>query len=107
MATFSMLSSSMRIFGLATALIVGAASAWAQESSTNTTNPSRPISLADAIANAVQSNLDIQISRYEPRVFGYALSTALSAYDPTLGLEIRRIHSERPGGVDDFGRGFG
>lgn len=97
----------MRIFGLLSAFVVGAATVGAQGTSTNTTNPTRPISLADAIENAVKSNLDIQIVRYQPRTYEYALSAALAAYDPTLGLEVRRIHSERAGGIDDFGRGFG
>lgn len=105
MPTLPMLPSSMRTFGFITSFALAATGAMAQQaSSTNTLNPTKPISLQEVITSAVQNNLDLQIVRYEPRLFGYDLSAALAAYDPDLALSVTRSHSERAPGFDIEGR---
>jgi len=85
-------------------------------------NPNRPISLEEAIAMALQSNLDIQIARYNPTISRYAISEAYAVYEPDFQTSYNHVDATRPGGfnantgliipasrsvVDGFGAGVG
>ncbi len=69
-------------------------------------NPTRQISLADAVQMALQSNLDIQILRYNPKFSEYALSEAYAVYEPSLRMDTIHSASKLPGGFDQFGNPY-
>lgn len=78
--------------------IVGTANTAAQ--------PSRQISLNDAIQMALQSNLDIQIFRYNPQISQFAISEAYAVYEPSLRFAAFRANQKLPGGSDEFGNPY-
>src|SRR5438105_5024042 len=45
-------------------------------------NPTRQIGLAEALQMALQSNLDIQVSRFDPMISGYSVTAATAVYEP-------------------------
>ncbi len=49
----------------------------------------RPLSLEEAIASALERNLDLQVARAEPRIAGQDLARARGAFDPTLSLSYK------------------
>jgi outer membrane protein TolC len=63
-------------------------------------NPTRPISLGDAIQMALQSNLDIQVSRFDPRISEFAVSVAYSVYEPDFRFGYTHSNKKIAGGVD-------
>src|SRR5687767_7541578 len=104
MSNFTMLRDSMRRFALLTALWLAGAGAPAQ-TATNLTantaaNPSRRISLVEAVKMALESNLDIQVTRFNPQLSQFDLAAAYAAYEPTLNFSGRRIMDQSPGGFD-------
>ena len=50
------------------------------------TAATRPMSLEDCIQEALQHNLDVQISRYDPQIQLFTVRTFYGGYDPTLNL---------------------
>ncbi len=67
-------------------------------------NPNRQIGLAEAVQMALQSNLDIQVSRFNPTISQFALSEAFAVYEPDLRLAYTHVNNTSPGGFDEFGR---
>jgi outer membrane protein TolC len=67
-------------------------------------NPNRQIGLKDAIQMALQSNLDIQVFRFNPRISEFTLSESFAVYEPSLALSYVHNEEVQAGGVDDFGR---
>ena len=68
---------------------------------------SRALSLEDCITIALEHNLTIQITRYNPMIAQYSLAGSYGDYEPTLTLSAQHDYSLSPGGVDDEGRPFG
>jgi hypothetical protein len=68
-------------------------------------NPTRQIGLAEAIQMALQSNLDIQVSRYNPQISQYALSEAFAVYEPDLRLRLHARSTTLVAGRRSIGRG--
>lgn len=68
--------------------------------------PARTLSLEDCIAIALEHNLTIQITRYNPMIAGYTLAGNYGAYEPTLSLSGQHDSSVSPGGIDTQGRRF-
>jgi outer membrane protein TolC len=58
----------------------------------------QPMSIEDAIQLALEHNLDLQITRYEPQLAQYAIDLAYGAYDPTFNFSARRSERSDPGG---------
>ncbi|MGD8361115.1 MAG: TolC family protein [Gemmatimonadota bacterium] len=50
--------------------------------------PLVPMTLEEAIARALELNLDIQTARLSPQIQEYSLSAAESVFDPTLGATL-------------------
>ena len=69
--------------------------------------PKRTLSLDECVAIALDHNLTIQITRYNPMIAGYSLAGIYGDYEPTLSLSVIHDYSLSPGGVDDQGRPFG
>ena len=67
----------------------------------------RRLSLEDCIAIALQHNLDVQITRFDPELDRFALLGVYGAYDPTFSFSGEHDYSRSPGGVDPQGRTFG
>jgi outer membrane protein TolC len=67
-------------------------------------NPVRPIGLSEVIQMALQSNLDIQVSRFDPQISGFTLSEAYAVYEPDLRFSYSHNNNTSPGGFDEFGR---
>jgi outer membrane protein TolC len=130
---FIMLNVSMRKTGLAVAVLAGCVCLHAQESAVvhpspantvGTANaaalPNRQISLIDAVEMALNSNLDIQITRLDPTIAGYNLKSTYGVYDPRVRLAAEHAYDKSPGGflgnvqfpsqiteVNTFGGGLG
>jgi outer membrane protein TolC len=66
-------------------------------------NPTRKIELSEMIAMALQSNLDIQVSRYDPRISEFSISEAYAVYEPDLRLAYTHDNNTQPGGFDEKG----
>jgi outer membrane protein TolC len=75
------------------------------EAQTNGVQP-RALSLEECIAIALEHNLTIQITRYNPMIASYSLAGIYGDYEPTLSLSSQHDYSLSPGGVDAEGRGF-
>jgi outer membrane protein len=68
----------------------------------------REITLEQAIQMALESNLDVQIQRFEPMISQFNLSSSLANYyEPQLGFNVFHSFRSQPGGVDEFGRDVG
>lgn len=67
----------------------------------------RTLSLDECIAIALEHNLTIQITRYNPMIAQFTLAGSYGGYEPTLSLSVQHDYSQSPGGVDDQGRPFG
>lgn len=67
-------------------------------------NPTRQISMTEALSMALQSNLDIQVSRFDPRIAEFAITDALAIYEPSLNLGYEHRMTKTPGGFDAQGR---
>ena len=67
---------------------------------TNTmvTAAAHPMSLADCIQQALQHNLDVQISQYDPQIQLFTLRANYGGYDPTLNLSGQYTY-DKQGGV--------
>ena len=50
------------------------------------TPATRPLSLQDCFASALQNNFDVRIERFNPEISQFSLSAAYSGYDPTLNF---------------------
>jgi outer membrane protein len=61
------------------------------------TNPpaSRPLSLQDCFAAALQNNLGLQVARFNPQISQLNLSSAYAGYDPQFNFKGTHTHSER------------
>ena len=68
--------------------------------------PKRTLSLDECIAIALEHNLTIQITRYNPMIAGYSLAGTYGDYEPTLSLSGQHDSSISPGGIDSEGRRF-
>lgn len=68
---------------------------------------SRPLTLDDCIAEALENNLDIRTRRIQPRLDGLSVGSALGAYDPNLTLSANQSFSASPGSSDPNSRLFG
>jgi outer membrane protein TolC len=68
--------------------------------------PQRALSLEECIVIALDHNLTIQITRYNPMMARYSLAGIYGDYEPTLSLSGQHDESLSPGGVDDQGRPF-
>lgn len=66
----------------------------------------RALSLEECIAIALDHNLTIQITRYNPMIAGYSLAGSYGDYEPTLSLSGQHDYSLSPGGIDSEGRRF-
>ena len=62
-----------------------------------TNAPTRALSLADCIAEALKHNFDVQVERYEPAKSLLNLHAAYAGYDPTFSLSATHSHSEAGG----------
>ena len=62
------------------------AAAAAVGSANTAANPTRQISLSEAVTMALQSNLDIQVFRFNPQFAEFALSRAYAVYEPNLNF---------------------
>ena len=124
-ANFIMLRPSMRKTGIIIALLTGSAGIYAQNPPTtnapassvtnapsaaaivggvNTAgNPTRPIGLSEVIQMALQSNLDIQVSRFDPRISQFTLSIASAVYEPDFRFTYTHNNNTSPGGFDERG----
>jgi outer membrane protein TolC len=91
----------MRLLRVLLALAVAGAAALAQ---TNGPVNGQVLSLQDCIQFALQSNLDLQIDRYNPKIALYALNGAYGGYDPTFNLSGE--HDHRESGSQVLGGGF-
>lgn len=67
----------------------------------------RPLSLEECIRIALQHNYDIQISRLNPELAGFSLSSSYGAYDPTLSFGASHDYNLSPGGRDELNRAYG
>lgn len=67
------------------------------------TNTVRPLSLDEAIVLALQHNLDVQISRFNPQIASFDLAGSYSAYDPIFGVRAVRSYVSSPGGFSSVG----
>jgi outer membrane protein TolC len=121
-ANFIMLRPSMRKSGLIVALLASGAGVYAQNPPVNNappnantnapsaaaivggantaSNPVRPVGLAEVIQMALQSNLDVQVSRFNPQMAQYELSAAYSVYEPDLRFSYTHNNNTTPGGFD-------
>jgi len=68
--------------------------------------PKRTLSLDECIAIALDHNLTIQITRYNPMIAGYSLAGVYGDYEPTLSMSGQHDSSISPGGIDSEGRRF-
>jgi outer membrane protein TolC len=93
----------MRNLTLLSVLLCAALSVEAQTNGVTT----RALSLEDCITVALEHNLTIQITRYNPMIAQYTLAGSYGEYEPTLSLSVEHDYSLSPGGVDDQGRPFG
>jgi outer membrane protein TolC len=66
-------------------------------------SPTRQIGLAEAIQMALQSNLDIQVFRFNPQISQFTLSDAYSVYEPDLRLSYTHRNVTQPGASDQQG----
>src|SRR5688572_12183587 len=103
MAKKSTPSGAMRNFSILSLFLCAVLSLKAQTS----TVQSRALSLEDCITVALEHNLTIQITRYNPMIAQYSLAGSYGDYEPTLSLSVQHDYSLSPGGVDDEGRPFG
>src|SRR5688500_4672542 len=92
---FSMLADLMRKFAIVIALLLaGALRAQTPVTGTQTANtaanPNRRISLTEAVKMALERNLDIQITRFEPTLSQFDIAGAYAAYEPRLTLNATR-----------------
>lgn len=53
---------------------------------------------------ALQSNLDIQVFRFNPRISEFALSESFAVYEPSFVFSYEHDEVVQPGGLDEFGR---
>ncbi len=68
----------------------------------------REITLEQAIQMALESNLNVQIQRFEPMISQFNLTSSLANYyEPQLGFNVFHSFRSQPGGVDEFGRDVG
>lgn len=65
--------------------------------------PTRQIGLNEAVQMALQSNLDIQVSRFDPRISQFTLSEASAIYEPDLRFSYSHNNNTSPGGFDERG----
>lgn len=65
---------------------------------TNTmaTAATRPMSLGDCIQAALQHNLDVQISRYNPQIQLFDVRATYGGYDPTLSISGTHLYNNNP-----------
>ncbi len=84
-------------------LLACAVSAHAQ---TVSPNNARPITLEEAITQALQHNFDVQIQRFDPEIARYSLSINYGAYDPIFFAQGLHRYSLSPGGLDAQARPF-
>jgi hypothetical protein len=57
-----------------------------------------PLSLEQAIQLALEHNIDLQVSRYNPVIMEYERRALYGYYDPTLGGQWAKRHAEREAG---------
>jgi outer membrane protein TolC len=91
----------MRLLSVLLALATAVPAAMGQ---TNTVAEVRELSLQDCIQLCLQSNLDLQIDRYNPQLARFTLRGAYGAYDPSLSASGQHDHSES--GATLLGGGF-
>jgi outer membrane protein len=65
---------------------------------TNLVANARGMSLTDCIQEALQHNLNLQISRYDPQISLYNLRADYDGYDPTLNVAGEHSFNVQPGG---------
>jgi outer membrane protein TolC len=94
----------MRLASILLVLLGASAAALAQTNTVQTnTVQARMLSLEDCITIAVEHNLDVQISRYNPELTLYTLDETYGAYDPTFSASAEHDYSLAPGGRDANG----
>jgi len=64
----------------------------------------RSLSLEECIRVALEHNLDIQITRFDPQLAGFTLSGSYASYDPTLSFGATHDYSLSPSSRDDQNR---
>lgn len=69
-------------------------------------NPTRAIGLSEALAMSLQSNLDIQVSRFDPQIAEFGIGAATAVYEPDLRLGYTHTYNKTPGGRDPYGNEF-
>ena len=67
------------------------------------TNKTLPLSLQQAVEMAVEHNLDVQISRYQPLFDEFALSGDYAVYEPAFNSAVQRAWQTSPGSVSSTG----
>lgn len=95
-------SAVIRIMRILLALSLGSAAALAQTNTLET----RKLSLEDCFELAIHHNFDVQIQRYYPEIYRYALGADYGAYDPQLSISVEHDYNQSAGGVDPQGRPF-
>jgi len=85
-------------------LLALAAMALAARGQTNSLLEVRELSLQDCIQLCLQSNLSLQIDRYNPQLALFTLQGAYGGYDPSLTASGQHDHSES--GAQLLGGGF-
>ncbi len=63
---------------------------------TGKTAATRPMSLGDCIQEALQHNLDVQITRYDPQIQLFTVRTYYGGYDPTLTIDGTHLYNNNP-----------
>src|SRR4051812_5953471 len=67
------------------------------------TNKTLSLSLQQVVEMAVEHNLDVQISRYQPLTDEFLLSEAYAVYEPAFNSSVQRAWQTSPGSVSSAG----
>jgi outer membrane protein TolC len=70
------------------------------------TNGIRPITLDEAVTEALQRNFDVQIQKLSPEIARYSLGFSYASYDPVFFASGQHGFSQSPGGLDAQARQF-
>jgi outer membrane protein TolC len=63
-------------------------------------SPTRAMSLADCVQEAVSHNFDVQVERFSPQIALFGLNSAYSGYDPLFSFSAQ--HSRNKSGAEGF-----